>query len=151
MSSEIRLVMKMYCDSQINKVKMFVSQGSTYIFLTQNTSFLRRYFYVTFACLCNVLQSVYAVILDYLILLAQVEKSSNLILALHCSIFLSFQSKLDDYQERMNKGERLNQDQLVKRKKKNLTRFQLNCFVILVGKEGMTFTSPFPLVKARFF
>lgn len=72
---------------------------------------------MTFACLCNVLQSVYAVILEYLILLAQVEKSSNLILDLHCSIFLSFQSKLDDYQERMNKGERLNQDQLVKRKK----------------------------------
>lgn len=32
-------------------------------------------------------------------------------------ILLPFQSKLDDYQERMNKGERLNQDQLVKEKK----------------------------------
>lgn len=50
----------------------------------------------------------------------------------------------------MNKGERLNQDQLVKEKKK-LTRSLLNCFVISAGKEEMNFTSPFPLLKARFF
>lgn len=46
-----------------------------------------------------------------------------------------FQSKLDDYQERMNKGERLNQDQLVKStKKKPLSRSLLNCFIIFVER-----------------
>lgn len=44
------------------------------IFLTQKTIFL--YFYMTVACLCDVLQSVPTVILHYLILLGEVEKKA---------------------------------------------------------------------------